>query len=309
METKVADVIVPEEFYDYVIQGTVEKNAFIKSGIAAPVDGVDITRGGRTVHIPMWEDLDDYDEVLDDNVGLTVNKVKGLEDIAAIHARGWALGRNDLATILAGDDPLRVIYDRFSEKWSKIFTKILIASLNGAINSTTTPDSVLDKSGTELTADMMTEGSFLLGDNFDKISAVAFNSRVLAKLKKLDLIDTVQPSTVEPGYMTYMRKRVIVDDSLKGIGKDYPIYFFGKGAVAYNENKNLATVESDRDIIEGTDVVVSRRVFTMHPRGIKWTGTPAGKFPSQDELADPTNWELVDNYKNVPITKLVAQVS
>ena len=89
----------------------------------------------------------------------------------------------------------------------------------------------------------------------------------------------------------------------------YPIYLFGAGAIAYNERQDAISLETDRDIILGQDILTSRRVFTMHPRGIKWTGDAAGVTPTNAELATGTNWELVEDAKNVLITKLIARVA
>ena len=107
-----------------------------------------------------------------------------------------------------------------------------------------------------------------------------------------------------------MGKRIIVDDSLKATDGAYPIYFFAKGAVAYNEDTSgLELTETDRDKLGGNDVLISRRAFVMHPRGVKWVGTAAGTTPTNDELATAANWELADNIKNVPITKLIAKLA
>lgn len=89
----------------------------------------------------------------------------------------------------------------------------------------------------------------------------------------------------------------------------YPIYLFGAGAIAYNERQDAISLETDRDIILGQDILTSRRVFTMHPRGIKWMGEAIGVTPSNTELATGTNWVLVEDAKNVLITKLVARVA
>lgn len=91
--------------------------------------------------------------------------------------------------------------------------------------------------------------------------------------------------------------------------KAYPIYLFGAGAIAYNERQDAISLETDRDIILGQDILTSRRVFTMHPRGIKWKGNAAGVTPTNAELATGANWELVEDAKNVFITKLVARVA
>ena len=62
--TKIADVCVPEIFTPYLIQKTVEKSAFLNSGIASGDPTVVITKGGRTVNIPFWKNLAGTSEVL-----------------------------------------------------------------------------------------------------------------------------------------------------------------------------------------------------------------------------------------------------
>ena len=47
----------------------------------------------------------------------------------------------------------------------------------------------------------------------------------------------------------------------------------------------------------------------MHPRGVRWIGTPAGQTPSNTELATSTNWALADDRKNVAIALLKAKVA
>ncbi|MBQ0112632.1 MAG: hypothetical protein KBT03_05845 [Bacteroidales bacterium] len=308
--TRLADVIVPEIFMPYVKEETINRNLFLRSGIAAPVEGVDISRGGVKVNIPMWKRPVADDEILKEGTPLTVNKITATKDVALIHARSGAFSSTDVAHLLAGDDPMKAIGNFMSDWWADRLSVILCASLKGAMGSAGMADSVLDKSTTELDAKLMTQASFLLGDNFSKIKAVAFSSKVLAKLKQLDIVDWVQPSELEMGYYTYMEKRVIVDDCLAPESDGvYPIYFFGNGAVVFNENDTLQEIEFDRDILLKEDVVSSTRVFTMHPRGIRFKGEPAGDFATNEELANPANWERVAERKNIAITKLLAKIS
>lgn len=306
--TKISDVIVPEVFNDYVIQATTEKNAFIKSGIAVSDPSVSLTDGGKTVVIPFFKEIDANVEGLSDTNALAVNNISSDKDVAAIHARGIAFGCNDLAKLFSGADPMLAIAKQVTNIWDRDFQKVALASLKGIFGLASLRDSISDQSANVLDAKMMSDALFLLGDSYNKISAVAFHSKVLAHLKNLGLVDSVQPSTLEPGYYTYMEKRVIVDDSLTPVDGVYPIYFFGAGALSYNENNTLASVETDRDILAGNDVLTSRRVFTMHPRGVRWIGVPAGATPSLDELALSTNWELAENRKNVAISLLKAKL-
>lgn len=307
--TKVSDIIVPEVFNPYLIQQTVEKNAFISSGIATSDPSVNIVSGGKTVTIPFFKRVKSRPEVLSDATSLTVNKITTDKDIAAVHARGIAFGSNDLARLFAGADPMAAISAQLSDVWAAEMQAVALSTLKGVFGVAGMADSINDQSTAVLTEDIMTESMFLLGDSYNKITAVAFHSTVLAKLKKLDLIDWVPPSEMSLGYYTYMEKRVIVDDGLEPTSDVYPVYFFGAGALAYNENPGLAMIETDRDILAGEDVMTSRRVFTMHPRGVRWIGTPAGETPSNTELENASNWALADDRKNVAIALLKVKVA
>lgn len=306
--TKVSDVIEPQIFVPYLIQKTTEKNAFLNSGIATRDSNIVIDRGGRTVNLPFWKDLAGNVEILSDSSALSVNKVDAFADIAAIHARGVAYGFNNLAGLIAGDDPMRVIADKLSGRWSKELEQVLLKSLDGIFGVAGLADSILDESTSVLTSAIMTKGMFLLGDNFEKITGIAMHSAVLAKLQELNLVDSVVPSGATLPIRTYGGRRIIVDDALVPTAGVYPVYFFGEGAFAFNENAEASTVKSDEDILEDTVVIASRRVFTMHPRGVKWVGNAAGLTPSDAELATAANWALVEDRKNVAISKLLVKV-
>lgn len=308
-----------------MLQTAYKLSNILNSGIATSDSNVLPTRGGKVVHIPFWKRPYADDEVLSDSSGLTEHNIEAGADIACVHARGIAYSTNDLARIFAGDDPAGRLASILGEEWANNIQKLLIATLKGAFGATGMSTSIKDIStatGNDgiVSASAMIDAQYLLGDQFDKLGAVMMHSAVMAKLKKLDLIQFEKQSEASKLMPYYMGQQVIVDDALaptnvtvgSGSGAEtkaaYPIYFFGKGALAFNENTVEMRTESDRDIITGNDVITSRRVFTIHPRGIKWIGTPAGETPTNAELATAGNWELVDDRRNVAITKLVARV-
>lgn len=308
--TKISDVIVPEVFTPYMIQKSIEKNAFIQSGICVSDPTIVIGRGGKTVQVPHWKNLSGEAEVLSDSADLTVNKVNTFDDIAAVHARGVAYGFNGLASLLAGDDPAGVIAAKFADKWNSEIEKMLINTLSGIFGVTAMADSVKDNSTGNISANVMTDAMFLLGDSFQNITAIAMHSAVLAALQKLDLLDkNVMPSTATLPLPSYMGKRIIVDDALVGTEGIYPVYFFGAGAFVFNENPAFATIKTDEDILADNTYIASRRSFILHPRGVAWTGTASGATPSNTELATAGNWTLVDDRKNVAVSKLLTKVT
>lgn len=304
---------------DYVLQKTTEKNALISSGIASSDAriGERLSKGGKGIDLPFWKRTNARAEVLSDEIPMTTNKIVTSGDYAAVHARGIGYASNDLAMLFSGDDPMAAIGDMVTEDWDSSMQDILLASLEGVFNSDGMKDHVNDISSLEgnegiINNDALIDTIYKMGDNFDALTGIAMHSAVMGKLSKLKLLDDYT-GNVKPEFATYMGRRIIVDDSIapltvSGGKKAYPIYLFGKDAVAYNESKKLIEIEPDRDSAQGDDYLYTRRVFTMHPRGIKWIGKPAGVTPSDAELKLGENWELVEASKNVAITKLIARL-
>ena len=325
--TKIADVIVPEVYNPYMIQKTVELNKFIASGIATKDPDIQFpnmsrkVKGGKTVHIPFWKSLIDAenadDEIMSDTDAPEINNIEAGESVAAINLRVKVWGANDLAGYFAGSDPMLAIANMNGGYWANRQQRVLLATLAGITDKTAgaLKDHVLDVSGESggasvLTSEQMIDAMYLMGDHVSELGGIACNSATMAKLVKLNLIDTIRDAESKIEYKYYMGKPVIVDDAIKATAGAHPIYFFGNGSIAYNEDtEGIELTETDRDKVGGNDILVSRRAFVMHTRGLAWVGTAASTTPSNAELATPANWTLADNIKNVPITKLVVKLA
>jgi hypothetical protein len=62
--------------------------------------------------------------------------------------------------------------------------------------------------------------------------------------------------------------------------------------------------ETARDALSGDDILVNRRHFILHPRGVAFQNNQvSGPTPSNTELADYRNWERVYESKNVRIVQ------
>lgn len=324
-ETKLADVIVPEVYNPYVIQKETELSKIIQSGIATRDPDIVFpnmsraAKGGKTIHIPFWKSIvtDDEDDEIITETSAVVNNITADESVAAVHLRRKAWGASDLAGYFAGSDPMAAIGTMNAAFWANRMQRVLLRTLEGITDKTAgaLKEHVLDISGETgdaavLSSSAMVDAIYKMGDHAEDIAGILMNSQTMAKLVKLNLIDTIRDADNNIEYKAYMGKTVIVDDGLKATGGAYPIYFFGQGAIAFNEEtRNLELTETDRDTLAGTDILVTRRAFVMHPRGLKWVGTAASTTPSNTELATAANWELADNIKNVPITKLIAKLA
>ena len=312
-KTVIADVIVPEVFNPYVIERTAELSAFYQSGIIARSPELDrlASSGGRLLNMPFWEDLDGDDEVLSDTEALTVGKITAGQDVAALLARGRAWSVNDLAKALSGDDPVAAIGDLVAEYWARRFQVILIRTLDGIFSHGTTgmdtnkhDISALEGDAAVIDAKTAVDAIYKLGDNADKLTGFAMHSATVAKLTKDDLIETIPPSEGKPAVRTFLGKPVVVDDGLPVEDGVYTTYIFGAGAFGWGEGGAPVPVETARDALAGDDILIHRRHFILHPRGVAFqNAVVAGATPSNDELATPQNWRRVYEPKNVRIVQ------
>jgi hypothetical protein len=317
--TILSDVIVPEIYRPYVIERTAELSDFWQSGIVAPVAELSIGEGGSEVQMPFWQDLVGDDQVLDTGTNLSVGAITGEKDVAVVNARALVYGAKDLVGALAGDDPLSAIGDLMAAKWARRFQAMLIATLNGSMGALAAESPVvntLDISALSGDAAVVDAESFIdaggqLGDAEGKLTAIAVHSATLRKLRKLDLIDFMLDSEAKPTIPVYQGKRVIVDDGMPHSNGVYTTYMFGAGAIGYAEGDPKVPVETERNALVGggEEYLVERRHVVLHPRGIKWKGTPAKDTPSNTELANAANWERVYENKNVRIVRFLHRLT
>lgn len=308
--TKIADLVIPEVFGPYMKEKITEKSAFLRSGICSsdPTIAALLGNGGSEITLPFFKPLDssEEDDVLEEEVSMSVSKITAKAEKTPILARGYGWSATELSRFLSGADPVAAILEYVGSYWAHRYQCVLNSVLKGVFANTNLQSHVIDNSTKALSREAMIKAIYAMGDNFDEIKAIAMHSAVMGQLAILEVLDKYNnPLQNEPYYPTVLGKRIIVDDDLKpdenGV---YPVFFFGEGSIAFNEADGLTNVETDRDSAKGTDYLFTRNAFTMHPRGMKWVGEPAKETASNAELATGTNWELVAEPKNVRITML-----
>jgi hypothetical protein len=321
-KTAVADIIVPSIFAPYAIERTTSLSEVIKAGIAERASEFDSRAGGggKTVDMPYWKEITGSSEVLSDSGSLTVNKITTGKDTAAINNRGKAWGVNDLVDFITAEDPTALIATMVGGFWARDMQEILLKILDGLFDATNgvlrtthrlniysdvVAGSITD--AMRLTGDTFIDGLVKLGDANQKIEAVAMHSDTEAFLKKRDLIDFVADSEGKMSLKVFQGRPVVVDDNCPKVAgansSSYTTYLFGRGAFAWGEGSidpEVAT-ETNRDTLASDDLLVSRRRFILHPRGVQWIGTPAGASPTNTEFAAGTNWSKVYSDKNIRI--------
>jgi hypothetical protein len=330
-KTVVADVIIPTEFEKYAIERTAELSRFGDSGIVemAPEFDALAQGGGREVKMPFWRDLTASRQILSDAGTLAVNKIAADQDIARIHndAQVWSV--NHLAKVVSGDDPMQAIVDLVGGYWARTDEGLIVSCLKGIFAAASMAGNLLaiqsESVGGASDATRLNGASFVdacakLGDAADRLTAVAMHSATEATLRKLDLIDFLPDSEGKAMLRTFQGRRVVVEDSLPvrpgaSSGRVYTTYLFGQGAFAKGvapldgtalqggfgtEGVELARVPLDSDT-----VLINRRRYILHPRGVRFTSAAvAGDSPTDDELATSANWERVWENKNVRLVAI-----
>jgi hypothetical protein len=307
--TRIADVIVPEVFNSYVTERTAELSALVQSGIVVRDPAFDklASSGGSVLNMPFWTDLDGDDEVLSDSSPLTPDKITAAQDKAVLLMRGKAWKANDLAKALSGDDPMAAIGDLVAAYWARQQQKTLINTLGGVFSGASMAGNLHDISAevdpavATFTGETFIDASYKLGDAESKLTAIAVHSATFASLRKQNLIEFEKDSNNMP-FPTYMGKRVIIDDSMPASGGVYTSYIFGGGAFALGNGAAPVPTETDRDSLQGDDILINRNHFLLHPRGVAFqNASVAGSSPTNTELAAAANWNRVYENKNVRI--------
>ena len=287
------------------------KSHFYNSGVISNNPYLDrlASSGGTTINMPYWEDLNGDDEVLSDDGALTPAKITAGQDIAVLLMRGKAWSANDLAKALSGDDPMAAIGDLVAEYWARRMQATAIKLLDGAFAASNMTNKVLDISSLEddkakINGETFLDALQLMGDAKDKLTGVIMHSATETQLRKNNLIQTELDSNNKP-ISLFMEKRVIIDDSCPTSAGEYTTYLFGEGAIGLGNGGAPVPTETDRDSLAGDDILINRKHYILHPRGVKWIGSAAGSSPTNAELATGTNWSRVYEDKAIRMVKFV----
>ncbi len=327
-KTAVADIIIPTVFEQYAIERTAELAAFGQCGIveSAPEFDVLAMEGGRETKMPFWKDLTATRQLLSDSASLTVNKISSDQDIARLQndAQVWSV--NHLASVISGDDPMQAIVDLVGGYWARTDEGLIVSSLKGMFGAGSMSGNLLaihsesvaaQSSATRLNGATFVDACAKLGDRADLLTAVAMHSATEAALRKLDLIDFIPDSEGKAMLRIFQGRRVVVDDNLPSRagttdGTVYTTYLFGRGAFAKGSAKLDAKplqggfgtegVELARVALDSDSILINRRRYLLHPRGVKFTSASVvGDSPTNAELETASNWTRVWEAKNVRI--------
>ena len=311
----ISDVVVPEVYNDYFYENSIYKSAVYKSGIVIrnPILDANLQAGAETFNLPFWKTDDIVGgsaTPVDEGSSLTPGNIGSGKMIARRHFREKAWGKNDVAIVLAGDDPFTNLLTLTEAFWNKNYQAMLFSSVQGVIADNIANDrgdmvnDIQAVGDGKISSDAVIDTAMLYGDQGATVTtAIAMHSVVYGNLLKLNLIDNRPDNEQNIGWGVYLGKTVIVDDTLV-VGSTYWTLMFKGGAFAYGESsKGYLPTEVDRDPAKsgGQELYYTRRVFAIHPFGFAWSddATPDADFPTDSELILAANWDrVVSSVKN-----------
>ena len=330
MAIRIQNVIVPEIFDPYVIEQSTFKNAFVNSGVVQTVPSLEsASEGGDFVNVPFWvANLSGELEVLTDSTSLTPGELTGANQKGVVLHRGRAWASRDLAAMAAGSDPMMAIADKISDYYANQQQKELLAILSGVFGSLASATGALAGLAyvpgtiTALTPGTVAKMRSLLGDQGDKLAAIAMHSASYYDLVERKLVDFVKtgdalavPATTNlaggSGTMAayggagtadvpfFCGLRVIIDDDVTKESNNYAVYGFVQGAIGMGEQQAFRT-ETDRDILAKEDAMSIDAHWIYHPMGCSYSGSAN---PSRAALATVGNWTQVYQTKNIGIVR------
>lgn len=333
--TTISDIIVPEVFTPYVQQRTAEKSRLIVSGAVVRDNVLDaeLAGGGLTFHAPSFKDLDsDADNVSADSGGTSSpNKTGAVTEVAVRLSRNNSWASADLASDLAGADPMNSIANRVSYYWQRRMQAAFVATMKGIFadndaspsgSEHTQYDLTHDIKGssfvdgvTNFSAEAFIDAAITMGDSENELGIVMVHSIVYARMLKNNLIDFI-PDAINPNAAnvpTFLGRTVIVDDSMPVSSGVYDTWLFGAGAVRLGMGVPRVPTEVWRTPNAGngggSETLYSRTEWVIHPAGHKYAGSAANGGPSNaattNNLAHADSWQRVfPERKQIKIARL-----
>lgn len=308
-ETKIADVVVPVVFNDYMTERNIRQSKIYKSGIVVinPQMNEYLAGGSDQFTTPFWKSIvaKGESQIPSESTAVTVNNITTGKYTTRRQMRVNAWGANALSAILAGEDPMNAIASMVGDYWDDDMQGILMAEVKGVYEdnkTTNSGDMTIDITGAgagkdKISSETIIDALFTQGDRWNEFTAIAMHSTPYSTLVKLNLIDFLPDNKQDIGWGTYFGKTVIVDDYHTMDGSDYLTVLFKPGAFAYGQTTvNYEPTSIDRDETKGMGVEVlhNRRVFCLHPYGFNWVeGSISGVSPTNAELGSADHWKRV----------------
>jgi hypothetical protein len=310
--TQISDIIVPEIFTPYMQQETEQKSRIIQSGALVRDAAIDamLEGAGLTFNVPSFKDLDDDDDNIssdaaDDSVtGGSANsvakKMGTAQETAVRLSRNQSWSTSDLASALAGPDPMDAIASRVSTYWARRLQAAFVATVKGVMADNAAAPAGTEHVQNDLTNDVsgaaysagvtdFSRAAFLdttvtLGDSMDDLGLILVHAIVMNRIQKNNDIDYIRDSEGNFTIPTYLGRLIVMDDGMPAAGGVFESWMFGPGAVRLGMGIPKVANETTRDAKAGNgggaETMHDRVEWALHPVGHQYSGTAASGGPS-----------------------------
>lgn len=330
-----------ELFGKYVNQiPNLKRNELIHSGALRPrpdlVGMFSEQSGGFYATVPMFGTIGGEALNYDGSTDITANEANTFSQSMIVVGRAKAWVENDFSADIAGTDFMDNVASQVAQYWDEVDQKTILSVLKGIFsmeddaNGGFVDAHTLDisaEAGDGAKVDATTLNTAIqkaCGDNKDKFSLVFMHSAVATNLENLNLIDRLK-YTDENGIQrdltlgTWCGRTVFIDDSMPAEEDgSYVTYILGDGAFEYVDVGAAVPFAMDRDEAKngGRTTLYSRQRKIFAPYGINFTKAAlASLSPTNDELEDAANWELVKtadgsehiDHKAIPIARIISK--
>ena len=335
---RISDIIVPEIFTPYVQTLTTQKSRLIASGAMVADQRLSemLMGGGLTFNMPFFKDLDsDTENVSSDDPATksSPNKITAGQEVQVRLSRNNSWSTMDLASALAGADPMEAIAQRVAAYWTRRLQAAFVATMNGVFaDNDAAPTGTEHVAGdlthdikgtaftlgvTNFTAEAFVDTCLTMGDSMEDLSLTCVHSIVYGRMQKNNLIDFIPDSEGRVNIPTFLGRQVVVDDGLPSPSSGvYETWLFGSGAVAFGQASPAVPTETFRTPDAGNgggqDTLFNRVEWCIHPKGHAYVGTPANGGPSNaataNNLAAADSWaRRFAERKQIQIARLVTR--
>ena len=337
----------PEVFGKYMDTiPRLKRNELLKSRAVVPNTSIKSLMqdqvGGNIVTIPMFGRIGGEPVNYDGETDIIAHKTGTFQQTRVVIGRANAWIEKDFSyDITGGVNFMDHVASQISEYWDDIDQDTLLAILEGifAMTGKNNVDFV-ENHTTDISED--TENIFgvttlnnamqkAVGQNKAKFSMAIMHSQVATNLENLQLLEylkyTDKNGVIRDLAIATLNGRVVlIDDSMpteevKGAeGTEaftkYTTYTFGEGAFEFTDAGAKVPYEMSRDpkTNGGQDTLYSRQRTCFCPYGISFTQKAMNKLsPTDAELKNGANWELVKNdkdvidHKAIPIARIITR--
>ena len=286
--------------------------------------------GGNLVTIPFKGLIGGKPLNYDGQTDIEAQTTSTYKQTRVVIGRANAWTEKDFAyDITGGHDEMENIASQIIDYWDDVKQDTLLLILEGIFKMTAAKDKEFVTAHTyeDKNFDVTTLNTALqqsVGSLKNNFALAIMHSRVATDLENLNLIKYLRytdANGVERDLTlgTLNGRAVIIDDTVPVNGDKYTTYVLGTGAIEYTPVGAKVPYETDRDpkVNGGEDTLYSRDRFCFAPYGISFTAkNMATLSPTDDELKDGSNWEVVKDpkgntisLKTIPIARIITDQS